>query len=93
MCEIQRLEGTCKSHSLVKDEIFDILYRMLQDGLLTREEHGDLVYTSNLFIRLHDLITMYIPAHHKRSIIEILAELYEMKKITRTVLVELCVNL
>ena len=93
LSEIHRLEGVHRSHSLVKEEIFAVLYRMLQDGLITNVEYDDLVYTSNLFIRLHDLITMYIPTHHKQSVIEILIDLYDMKKITRMVLIELCVNL
>ena len=91
--EIQRLEDTCKSHSIVKDKILESLYRMLQDGLLSTIEYNDLVYTSNLFIKLHDLITVYLPAIHKRSVIDILIELYEMKKITRAVFIEMCVNL
>ena len=91
--EIQRSEGVYKSHSLVKEEIFGVVDRMLQDGLLSNVEYDDLVYTSNLFIRLHDLITMYIPACHKQSVVEILVDLYDMKKITRTVLIELYVNL
>ena len=93
LIEIQRLEGVYKSHSVVKEEIFGVIDRMLQDGLLSNVEYNDLVYTTNLFIRLHDLITMYIPSCHKQSVVEILVDLYEMKKITRTVLIELCVNL
>ena len=93
LCEIQRLENVCKSNSIVKDKILESLYHMLQDGLLSTIEYNDLVYTSNLFIKLHDLITVYSPAIHKRSVIDILTELYEMKKITRDVLIEMCVNL
>ena len=66
---------------------------MLQDGLLSTIEYNDLIYTSNLFIKLHDLITVYLPTIHKRSVIDILTELYEIKKITRNVLIEICVNL
>ena len=93
LCEIQRLEDTCKSNSIVKDKILESLYRMLQYGLLSTIEYNDLTYTSKLFIKLHDLITMYLPTIHKRSVIDILTELYEMKKITRAVLIEMCVNL
>ena len=93
LCEIQRLEDTCKSDSIVKSKILESLNRMLQDGLLSTIEYNDLTYTSNLFIKLHDLITVYLPAIHKRSVIDILTELYEMKKITRAVLIEMYVTL
>ena len=93
LCEVQRLEDVCKSNTVVKDKIHESLHRMLQDGLVSATEYNDLIYTTNLFIRLHNLIAMYIPSQHKRSVIELITELYEMKKITKHVLIELCVNL
>ncbi len=91
--EIQRLEGTCKSDVTLKNDIYQILYRMLQDGLLKEQEYNDLMYTSKLFIKLQELINMYIPSLHKRDIIKLLLELYDMRRIDKFALIEVCNNL
>ena len=66
---------------------------MLADGLLPEKDYNDLIFTSNLFIRLHDLICMYNPKLHKREVIELLIQLYNMNKITAEVLTEICIKL
>ncbi len=91
--EVQRLEGTCKSDRVIKKDIFSIRHRMLQDGLLSEAEYNDLVYTSNLFIKIHQLVSKYIPSLHKRDILTNLLELYDMKRIDKSALIELCINL
>ena len=66
---------------MIKEKILESLYRMEQDGLLPTIEYNDLVYTNNLFIKLRDLITVYVPANHKRSVIDILTEFNDMKNL------------
>ena len=56
--EVRRLEGTYNFDYTIKKDIHAILLRMLQDGLLSKQDYNSLVFTSNLFIRLHDLIGM-----------------------------------
>ena len=90
--EMQRLEGTCRSNVVVKEDIYVILSRMLEDGLLFGQEYKDLVYTTDLFLKLSTLISIYIPALHKREIIELLI-LYDMSKINANLLVEFCLKL
>ena len=87
--EIQRLESTYRSDAVIKNDIFLILHRMLQDGLLSESEYNELKFTSDLFIKLHQLINMYIPSIHKKDMILNLLDLYEIKKIDRNSLVEL----
>ena len=41
--EVQRLEGTCKSDDVIKNDIFQILSRMLADGLLPEKDYNDLI--------------------------------------------------
>jgi len=87
--EIQRLESAYRSDAVIKKYIFLILLRMLQDGLLSESEYNELKFTSDLFIKLHQLINMYIPSIHKKDMILNLLDLYEIKKIDRNSLVEL----
>ena len=91
--EVQRLEGTCRSDVVVKEDIYAILSRMLEDGLIFEQEYKDLVYTTDLFVKLSTLISIYIPALHKREIIELLVKLYDMSKINANLLVEFCLKL
>ena len=91
--EILRMEGKFRHHLLVKDETFNIIDRMLQDGLISTYEHGDLVHINRLFIRLHDLIHLNITSLNRREIIDILANLFEMGKLTKAAFIELCVNI
>ena len=66
---------------------------MLQDGLLPERDYEDLTYTSTLFMQLHDLICMYNPRFNKRKVIELLIKLYDMRRISKSVLIEICVKL
>jgi hypothetical protein len=91
--EVQRLEGTYTSDKIVKKDIHSILSRMLQDGLLPEQDYNNLVYTSNLFIRLHDLVGMYNPVLHKREVIGLLIKLYDMRRISECVFTEICIKL
>ena len=93
MDEILRLEGKFKSNALVKGEVIKVVDRLLQDGLISLREHEHLAYTNELFVRLHDLINMNMHSVNRREIIDILANLFEMGKITKTVFIEICVNI
>ena len=90
--EILRIEGKFRHHLLVKDETFSIIDRMVQDGLISAYEHGNLIYINRLFMRLHDLIHMSITALNRREIIDIMLELFQVGKLTKTAFIELCVN-
>ena len=65
--EVQRLEVTYNSDVTIKKYIHVILLRIMQDGLVTKQDYNSLVFTSSLLIRLHNLIGMYIPVIHKRG--------------------------
>ena len=93
MNEVIRMEGTFKNNATIKDEVAGVLDRMLQDGLISMYEHGQMIYTNQLFVRLHDLIHMNMHALNRREIMDILVKLFEMGKITNTVLVEMCINI
>ena len=93
MDEILRIEGKFKSNTIVKGEVAKVVDRMLQDGLISLHEHEHLTYTNELFIRLHNLIHMNSHSIYRRDIINILANLFEMQKITKTVFIEMCVNI
>ena len=91
--EVQRLEGVYISDAAIKKNVSSILSRMLQDGLLSERDYEDLTYTSTLFMQLHDLICMYNPTLNKRKVIELLIKLYDMRRISKSVLIEICVKL
>ena len=94
MDEILRLEGKVRSNAIVKGEVAKVINRMLQDGLISDYEHESLSHTNKLFIRLHDLIYMKtFSLNRKREIVDILADLFEMHRITKSVFVELCINI
>ena len=93
MDEILRLEGKFANNAIVKGEVARVVDRLLQDGLLSCYEHGQLTYVNHLFIRLHDLIHMNMHAVNRREIVDILANLFEMNKISKTVFIEMCVNI
>ena len=46
------------------------------------------VYTSNLFIKLHDLIVMYMTSTQKRSVIDILTEFMIRKELRKKYLLK-----
>ena len=91
--KVQRLEGSYSSDVLVKKDIHPILSRRLRDDLLTEQDYNNLAYTSNLFIRLHDLIGMYNPVLHKREVIEVLIKHYDMRRISECVFTKICIKL
>ncbi len=91
--EVQRLEGTYNSDFTIKKDIHTILLRMLQDGVLSEQDYNSLIFTSNVFIRLHDIIGMYIPMIHKREVIGLLITLYDMRRISEEVFTEIYIKL
>ena len=91
--EVQRLEGTYVSDAILKKDIHALLLRMLQDGLSPEQDYNNLIFTGNLFIRLHDLIGMYNPVLHKREMIGLLVKLYDMHKLNEEVFTEICIKL
>ena len=93
MNEIIRMEGNFRNTATVKGEVAKVLDRMLQDGLISMHEHGQMIYTNQLFVRLHDLIHMNMHSLNRREIMDILVNIFEMGKITKTVFVEMCINI
>ena len=46
---MRRLEGACKSDAVIKNDIFLILNRMMQEGLMLEDAYKEVVYTSSIF--------------------------------------------
>ena len=65
---------------------------MLHEELISQHEHNNLWYTTQLFGRLHDLIYMNMPFHNRKEIVEVLTNLFELGKITKTAFLEMCIN-
>ena len=94
MDEILCLEGKVRSNAIVKGEVAKVIDRMLEDGLISNYEHQCMLETNKLFVRLHDLIHMKTyTINRKREIIDILATLFEIGRLTKNAFVELCVNI
>ena len=72
-----------------------VIDRMLQDGLISSHEHDDMSETNKLFVRLHDLIHLKTyTLYRKREIIDILINLFEIGRLTRSTFMELlCINI
>ena len=95
MDEILRLEGKIRSNAVLRGEVAMVIDRMLQDGLISSHEHDDMSETNKLFVRLHDLIHLKTyTLGRKREIIDILINLFEIGRLTRSTFMELlCINI
>ena len=93
MDEILRLEGKFMNNVVVRGEVGGAIDRMLADGLISPNDHANLKYANQLFLRLHDLIYMNMNFHNRREIVDILANLFEIGKISKAVFIEMCVNI
>ena len=65
---------------------------MLEDGLISSMEHGNLLYTTRLFTRLHSIYQLGMLQECKGEYIDILVTLYDMKKINRAAFTYLLLN-
>ena len=93
MSEVARMEGSFRNNATVKGEVERVLGGMLKDGLMSSHEHDQMIHANRLFVRLHDLIHMNMHSFNRREMIEILVDLFEMGKITKVVLIEMCMNI
>ena len=81
--------GDLSSHG----EAFKIIDRMLQDGLITSYDHGELYYSTRLFIRLHKIHEMGMTSVLKEEYLDILITLFEMKKLSQAALKTLLLSM
>ena len=86
------LEGKFLTNLSSHSEAFQIIDRMLQDGLITPFDHSELYYTTGLFIRLHKIHELGLVKRFHNEYIEILITLFEMKKLSREVFKLLLLN-
>ena len=87
------LEGKFHGGMTTYGDAFGIIDRMLEDGLISVFEHGDLYYTTRLFIRLHNIYQMGMITRLREEYVDIILSLFEMKKLSKDVLRYLLVNL
>ena len=87
------LEGKFQSSLLSYEEAFRIINRMLEDGLITTFDHGELCYTTKLFIRLCNIYEMGMVCRLREEYIDILIILFEMKKLSKEALKILLLNI
>ena len=87
------LEGKFQSSLLSYEEAFRIINRMLEDGLITTFDHGELCYTTRLFIRLCNIYEMGMVCRLREEYIDILIILFEMKKLSKEALKILLLNI
>ena len=90
MNQLLALEG--KMSFVASTETFNVIDRLLQEGLITTFDHGELYYTTRLFIRLQNMFDMGITSRLREEYTDILLALYEMKRIDRQTLIYMLVN-
>ena len=84
------LEGQIRAGSY--DGAYGVINRMLEDGLITTMEHGNLLYTTRLFTRLHTIYQLGMIQECRGEYIDILVTLYDMKKLNRAAFTYLLMN-
>ena len=84
------MEGQIRERSY--NGAYGIITRMLEGGLITTIEHGSLLYTTRLFARLHTIYQLGMIQECRGEYIEILMKLYDLKKIDRTTIIYLLMN-
>ena len=88
--QLTALEGQIREGSY--DGAYGVINRMLEDGLISSMEHGNLLYTTRLFTRLHSIYQLGMLQECKGEYIDILVTLYDMKKINRAAFTYLLLN-
>ena len=88
--QLTALEGQIREGSY--DGAYGVINRMLEDGLISSMEHGNLLYTTRLFTRLHSIYQLGMLQECKGEYVDILVTLYDMKKINRAAFTYLLLN-
>ena len=81
--QLNALEGGFNTGTLSHNEAFSVVDRLLQDGLISTFEHGELYYTTRLFVRLHNIYQMGMVYQLRGEYVDILITLFEMKKLSK----------
>ena len=79
----------------LKKKITESLNRQLQDGLISYHEYVDMEYICGIWIKLLLLIKSYNLGctSIKKDIVSLLVELFELKQIQRSLLIEIILQL
>lgn len=81
--QLNALEGGFDTGTSSYNEAFSVVDRLLQDGLISTFEHGELYYTTRLFVRLHNIYQMGMVYQLRGEYVDILITLFEMKKLSK----------
>ena len=81
--QLNALEGGFNTGASSYNEAFHVIDRLLQDGLISTFEHGELYYTTGLFVRLHNIYQMGMVYQLREEYVDILITLFEMKKLNK----------
>ena len=81
--QLNALEGGFDTGTSSYNEAFSVVDRLLQDGLISTFEHGELYYTTGLFVRLHNIYQMGMVYQLRGEYVDILITLFEMKKLSK----------
>ena len=89
------LDNEAGRTSALKKKITESLSRQLQDGLISYHEYVDMEYIGGIWIKLLQLIKSYNLgcASIKKDIASLLVELFELKQIQRSLLIEIILQL
>ena len=89
------LDNEAGRTSDLKKKITESLSRQLQDGLISYHEYVDMEYIGGIWIKLLQLIKSYNLgcASIKKDIASLLVELFELKQIQRSLLIETILQL
>ena len=90
--QLNALEGGFDTGTSSYNEAFSVVDRLLQDGLISTFEHGELYYTTRLFVRLHNIYQMGMVYQLRGEYVDILITLFEMKKLNKSAFRYLLLN-
>ena len=90
--QLNALEGGFNTYTSSYNEAFHVVDRLLQDGLISTFEHGELYYTTGLFVRLHNIYQMGMVYQLREEYVDILITLFEIKKLNKSAFRYLLLN-
>ena len=95
MCKILDVESHLEKSTGFRETIEASLRRQQQDGFLNHQDVAELRHVTNVWINLLNCTSSYTIGCNfvKRDIITYLVELYNLRQITKSLLVESCLRL
>ena len=91
--EILGMNNTLRNRVPIKDGVSSMLNELLTDGLISQYEYSQTMHINTMFARLFDLLSLGIYNFHKKEIITILLNLFELGKINKTVFINICLGM